>query len=61
MKKVMIVATLALTLLCTGCVSDEDREKCTKKSYLASVRTETLKMQKDIYSILKANCMDMVY
>lgn len=27
MKKVMIVATLALTLLCTGCVSDEDREK----------------------------------
>lgn len=42
-------------------MSDEDREKCTKKSYLASVRTETLKMQKDIYSMLKANCKDMIY
>lgn len=27
MKKILLVSILTLTLLCTGCVSDEDREK----------------------------------
>ena len=27
MKKILLVSMLTLTLLCTGCVSDEDREK----------------------------------
>ncbi len=42
-------------------MTDEERNYCSRKSYLSSVRMATLDMQKDIYSILKNEYKQMIY
>ena len=41
--------------------SGEIMEKCSRQEYLSNVRTATIKMQEDIYSVLKHHCENMVY
>lgn len=42
-------------------MSDDERNNCTKEAYLNSVRNAVIEMQKDIYTTLKENCIDMIY
>lgn len=42
-------------------MSDEEKARCSRREYLASVRTATLKMREDIYGVLKKNCGNMIY
>lgn len=41
--------------------SGETMGKCSRQEYLNNVRTATIKMQEDIYSVLKHHCENMVY
>lgn len=41
--------------------SGETMEKCSRQEYLNNVRTATIKMQEDIYSVLKHHCENIVY
>ena len=41
--------------------SDENMAKCSRQEYLNSVRIATIKMQEDIYSVLKHHCENMIY
>lgn len=42
-------------------MTDEEKDLCSREEYLLSVRAATLKMQKDIYSVLNKNCACMIY
>ncbi len=42
-------------------MSDEERYKSTREEYLSKVRSTVIKMQTDIYSVLKTNYPKMVY
>ncbi len=42
-------------------MTDEEREHCSRQSYLSSVRMAALEMQKDIYLILKNEYKQMLY
>ena len=42
-------------------MSDDERNNCTKEAYLNIVRNAVIEMQKDIYTTLKENCIDMIY
>ena len=41
--------------------SGETTGKCSRQEYLNNVRTATIKMQEDIYSVLKNHCENMIY
>lgn len=42
-------------------MTNEERAQCSRQEYLLSVRTATLQMQEDIYSILQHKYPEMVY
>lgn len=42
-------------------MSDDERNSCTREIYLNSVRNAVIEMQKDIYTTLKENFIDMIY
>jgi orotidine-5'-phosphate decarboxylase len=42
-------------------MSDDERSNCSRREYLASVKDATVKMQKDIYTVLKENYPQMIY
>ena len=42
-------------------MSNEERAQCSRQEYLLRVRTATLKMQEDIYSVLKNEYRQMIY
>ncbi|MBQ8409563.1 MAG: orotidine-5'-phosphate decarboxylase [Clostridia bacterium] len=42
-------------------MTDAERQICTKKEYLNSVRCAVVQMQKEIYGVLKQNYMHLVY
>lgn len=42
-------------------MTNEERAQCTRQEYLLSVKTATLQMQKDIYSVLKNEYRQMTY
>ncbi len=42
-------------------MTDGEREHCSRQAYLSSVRSATIEMQKDIYSILKHEYKQMTY
>ncbi len=42
-------------------MTNEERAQCSRQEYLLSVRTATLQMQEDIYSVLKNEHRQMVY
>ena len=42
-------------------MTNEERAQCSRQEYLLSVRTATLQMQKDIYSVLQREYPKMVY
>lgn len=42
-------------------MSNEERAQCSREEYLLSVRTATLQMQENIYSVLKNEYLQMVY
>ena len=52
MKKILLVSMLTLTLLCTGCVSDEEREK--EEDYL-SIIDQNLEVFKDVTYVTSNN------
>ncbi len=42
-------------------MTDEERNHCSRETYLSSVRAAAIKMQNDIYSVLKATYRQMLY
>lgn len=42
-------------------MTNEERAQCSRQEYLLSVRTATLQMQEDIYSVLKNEYRQMIY
>ena len=42
-------------------MNDDERNSCTREAYLNSVRNAVIEMQKDIYTTLKENFIDMIY
>ena len=42
-------------------MSDEERARCSRQEYLLSVKTATMQMQEDIYSVLKNEYRQMIY
>ena len=42
-------------------MSDEERAKCSREEYIASVKEATLQMREDIYSVLKNEFLQMRY
>lgn len=42
-------------------MSDEERSKCTRDEYLKSVKCAVIKMQQDIYNMLKDTYVEMAY